>query len=329
MIRIKPLDTLRFMAAFMVFIFHLHKMPVANFDFGFLNSFIKFFGSGVTLFFILSAFSLAYTNSNTPIFQFYKKRVFRIAPLFYFVLIVTLVAQKIIGNDLPSFKEIILNLTFLFNLETQFQESIVFAGWTIGVEMLFYLLFPWFNKLSSFKLAVIVIFITLLNSLENYFEKTEIFDLYLRQINGKSFLYHLPIFLLGILTYRIYQSHLLRKSSTLLTLLIIGVVLSMQFGFVENTNSFNYLFQGLFYSLLSLIFIVYDINTAYSNKLGTWSYSIYLWHPLVIASFSILLDDLGFQFKIILITITLFIISRFSERHIETFTYRKLKQMFL
>jgi peptidoglycan/LPS O-acetylase OafA/YrhL len=101
---------------------------------------------GVTLFFILSAFSLLYSNQRiigTPgwIRLYLLKRLFRIAPLFYVMLAVYCAQYLYWGAPLNRW-ELLANLTFVFNVVPGWDISIVWAGWTIGVEMPFYLCVP-------------------------------------------------------------------------------------------------------------------------------------------------------------------------------------------
>ena len=103
---------------------------------------------GVPLFYVLSAFTLSFSASRRggePIVDFYIRRFFRIAPLFYVM----------IGVYLYTFGEkpvsvVLANLLFVNNfiLADDAYESIVAAGWSISVEMLFYAVFPVFFLLS-------------------------------------------------------------------------------------------------------------------------------------------------------------------------------------
>jgi peptidoglycan/LPS O-acetylase OafA/YrhL len=98
----------------------------------------------VPLFYVLSAFTLSLSASRRggePIVDFYIRRFFRIAPLFYVM----------IGVYLYTFGEkpvsvVLANLLFVNNfiLPDDAYESIVAAGWSISVEMLFYAVFPVF-----------------------------------------------------------------------------------------------------------------------------------------------------------------------------------------
>ena len=136
---------LRALAALAIVAFHvpaLAKMPLPS-ELAFIGT---HFGLGVTLFFVLSAFSLMHSTSPSYgsdgwITRYLTKRFFRIAPLFYFFIFVEIGRRILLSVPLPL-STYLLNFSFLFNLIPERQTSVVFAGWTIGVEMLFYLLFP-------------------------------------------------------------------------------------------------------------------------------------------------------------------------------------------
>lgn len=114
---------------------------------------------GVPLFYVLSAFTLSLSASRRggePIVDFYIRRFFRIAPLFYVM----------IGVYLYTFGEkpvsvVLANLLFVNNfiLRGDAYASIVAAGWSISVEMLFYAVFPvffwWARDLKSALLLAI------------------------------------------------------------------------------------------------------------------------------------------------------------------------------
>ncbi|HEX3060186.1 MAG TPA: acyltransferase family protein, partial [Usitatibacter sp.] len=100
---------------------------------------VAHFYLAVHVFFVLSAFALAYsaTQSPTGYGEYLVKRFFRIAPLFY-----VLVAWAIYRGGRPDWATLAANLTFTFNLVPGMHLSLVWAGWSVGVEMLFYLVFP-------------------------------------------------------------------------------------------------------------------------------------------------------------------------------------------
>lgn len=100
--------------------------------------------TGVHLFFVLSSFSLAnsITLTSNGVYEYGIKRFFRIAPLFYLLLVFQLLWKGPIGAEHHQLNEILLNFSFLFNFTPNLSTGIVYGGWTIGVEMIFYALLP-------------------------------------------------------------------------------------------------------------------------------------------------------------------------------------------
>lgn len=149
------LHGLRAAAALMVLMFHIHVLvPVAAPDW--LQVVRWHFSLGVHLFFVLSAFSLAWANPGAAQAPgpYLVKRLFRIGPLFW---IMQLYFIWLIGWPSPT--QAVLDLTFLFNLVPGKHASHVMAGWTIGAEMIFYALLPLLlnlRRLTHLGLAVAV-----------------------------------------------------------------------------------------------------------------------------------------------------------------------------
>jgi len=140
------IESLRAYAAFSIIVFHV--IHIAGFDPPQSLMFMKWhLGRGVPLFFAVSAFSLAYGYAGRlgawpAVRAFYLRRLFRIAPLYYAALAFQLAANYPPGWSLAHPGELLLNLAFLFNLSPPHVEGIALASWSIGVEMLFYALFP-------------------------------------------------------------------------------------------------------------------------------------------------------------------------------------------
>lgn len=137
------LTSLRSFAALAVVLVHVHYLPepdvrvplqiVAYVDAGVL---------GVPLFYMLSAFTLCFSATGREgegLLAFYLRRFFRIAPLFYVMTCVYLYYQGI-----PSIFAVISNFLLFFNVipTNSVYEGIVWASWSVGVEVLFYAAFP-------------------------------------------------------------------------------------------------------------------------------------------------------------------------------------------
>lgn len=67
------------------------------------------------------------------------RRLFRIAPLFYTAIVLDL----LIGEWQPDLAaKLLMNLTFSFGLANPGSTSLLTGGWSIGIEMVFYVVFP-------------------------------------------------------------------------------------------------------------------------------------------------------------------------------------------
>lgn len=166
-LRHRYVDALRGLAATYVLLFHLALTADPPLP---LPSYIRWFilggGTGVSLFFITSAFTLcgsmaARSARATPetaasrLGDYAIRRFFRIAPLFYVLLLVSWLRDASRGVYHP-WSSVLYNLTFTFNFVPGEETSFVWAGWTLGVEMVFYVVFPLlFRFVTSVERAVL------------------------------------------------------------------------------------------------------------------------------------------------------------------------------
>lgn len=151
--RVIALDGLRAIFALLVLSLHYSvwfNLPVGSQTLAFLDRTSIYAVCG---FFALSGASMALAYSHRglqtgkDLWQFWLKRFFRIAPLYYLVLFV-LVAGRVfrcsVGGECAEnlIERLILNVTFTFGLGQAGVNSLVIAGWSIGIEWVFYALFP-------------------------------------------------------------------------------------------------------------------------------------------------------------------------------------------
>lgn len=148
------LNGLRFFAALSVMLYHFGGVETINGHFG------------VILFFVLSGFLITYLlleekkQTNTiSIRKFYFRRVLRIWPLYFFILLLaTVVIYSTTGLDdnyyeaLPYFLLFIPNWAFVINIGIKY----VVVLWSVGAEEQFYLLWPWvIHKIKVDKLIFV------------------------------------------------------------------------------------------------------------------------------------------------------------------------------
>jgi peptidoglycan/LPS O-acetylase OafA/YrhL len=209
------IDSLRGFAALYVLAFHfsLITTPMAVAP-RWLAPFTGFGGSGVTLFFVVSAFTLCLStdsrkrDESTPLLNYFIRRFFRIAPLFYVWIIAYIVRDIFVFNSIHSPAEIARSVFFVLNLFPGREQGFVWASWTIGVEMLFYVFFPVLFKCAGNlgKATALFLFSLLLRAVWRAALPHMIADLGLVETYYNfSLLHHLPTFLFGIVVYRIFR----------------------------------------------------------------------------------------------------------------------------
>ena len=99
---------------------------------------------GVYAFFVISGFAL-YTSyrdrlgSAAEVRAYFLARFWRIAPLYYTAVALSVAA---FGASDALLTKAFLNASFLFGFANPGETSMVVGGWSIGIEMAFYALFP-------------------------------------------------------------------------------------------------------------------------------------------------------------------------------------------
>lgn len=112
-----------------------------------MGHFISQGTNGVQLFYIASAFTLflsfksRVTNETFPVRNFFIRRFFRIAPMYYLGICYYLFqngfgARWQLGDEKHiTIMNIISNITFLHGLNPYWIYSLVPGGWSIGIEI--------------------------------------------------------------------------------------------------------------------------------------------------------------------------------------------------
>jgi peptidoglycan/LPS O-acetylase OafA/YrhL len=259
--------------------------------------------SGVTLFFLVSAFTLCLSMSSrkehesTPVFNYFIRRLARIAPLFYFWMEIGYFRDAIVFGVTHKPSEFYPSLFFVMNLCPGNECGFVWSSWSIGVEALFYLFFPFiFSAINSFRKAGIAILAALVGKVAWYFILINSFpDRALAEhYYNLSFLNHLPTFFVGVLCFLIYQR--IDREAALrnrLGYLLIGAFMVGYFGFtyggISGHDFTDATFQAILFSALLLglsispLPILVNQVTRFYGKI---SYSFYLTHLTAISMMS-------------------------------------------
>jgi len=148
--RNQSLDLLRGVAILLVVLVHCQEESTGVIP-G-LSWFAKSYGGlGVQLFFIVSGYTMMLTFGGkvdlAAARSFYLRRFFRIAPLFWIAIVFYLLVTRGRGitNFAPggvSIDDVLRTFFFLQWTSVTAYNSVVPGGWSIAVEMQFYLLFP-------------------------------------------------------------------------------------------------------------------------------------------------------------------------------------------
>ncbi|WP_133500603.1 acyltransferase family protein [Cognatilysobacter terrigena] len=296
--RLHFLDAARGLAAAYVVLYHMVLIPEPDLAMPRWASLVVGNGGmGVTLFFIVSAFSLCYTmparrREPAPWVSFFVHRFFRIAPLFYVWIALTLYRDMKLFNASHSPVEIALSASFLFNLVPNMQGGFVWASWTIGIEMVFYAMFPVFlafaknrSQAAAFAIALLLGWWALRGLAPYWPLAMDARDSILQW----SVLRHLPVFACGVVAYYVFMdaasdSGLLDRGRLLLVagLAVIAALLN---GWLPDIYGDLYYWQAVGFTFV-LLGLAYCPARIFVNRitryLGRISYSLYLNHPTIV-----------------------------------------------
>ena len=137
---IRSLTAVRALAAAMVFANHYSALPTYVAPPGILSVVVQQGYIGVDLFFVLSGFILTVryfqelTNHTFNPGKYFQRRVARIYPLYFTILVLTLLLR----HQTPN----ITNLTLTQGFFSDYFPTGISTAWTLTVEECFYLIFP-------------------------------------------------------------------------------------------------------------------------------------------------------------------------------------------
>jgi peptidoglycan/LPS O-acetylase OafA/YrhL len=317
------LNGLRFIAALMVIIHHIEQFKsIYSLPNNFSSTTIQIFGElGVVLFFVLSGFLITYLlleeenkTGSILIRSFYVRRILRIWPLYFLIVILALLVlpnipmfvvpgydQAEIYTDLPG--KIFLYLFFLPNLVSPLFGIVPYASltWSIGTEEQFYLTWPVLLKnIKKYRLVLmfLILFGYLLVARALYSSRTDflpfkyeltafwsIFNIDCMAIGGFfALLLHAKNSLLKFFQNKYLFYFALGFTSILLYRGIYFPILTV------NDIKFEYLykeFYALWFGIIILNFasnreILIRLESKILRYLGKISYGLYMYHPICI-----------------------------------------------
>jgi len=239
---------------------------------------------GVQLFFIVSAFTLTMSyhsrlGEEHQTRNFFIRRYFRIAPMFYLAMVVNILLREGL-HDLSPLR-ILSSLTFTSTLFGEpYQDGYVPGGWTISVEFIFYMLLPLLcTRIKSLNASLLFVLVTLVISASYQPFITRIGMGDELRISFFSIFYQLPVFGLGILAYWIIND----KNRTIKApTALVAAATAAIFCYVTFPVYFGLCIM-FFFLLLTLYLKPYKLFTNKAMaRVGLYSYSMYVVHFVVI-----------------------------------------------
>lgn len=362
----KSLNTLRFIAAISVVIHHAESMKLKN-GIGSLGS-LSFLYNGhnaVTFFFVLSGFLITYLllkerrqTKSINVKKFYLKRVLRILPLYYLLIIIGtilipfLIDCFILDYKIPySLNQVwIYFVLFMPGLVTFFYgHHLLEPLWSIGVEEMFYLIWaPLFRFMQKNVLILLLLVIAIKSILLLIPFLIETSSLYRNIVNtycfeamavgglGSYFVFNLKSDISKSL-YKKYVQYLIY--SILLIFLLF------------NSNIDNVVWRTVFSTpiisqlLIDFLFVYLIIGTSLAknsilkleNKtfsyLGEISYGIYMYHTTIISLVILCFKRIPYSLSPILshglfyclLIVGVLTVSHYSKKYFENY-FLKFKQ---
>jgi peptidoglycan/LPS O-acetylase OafA/YrhL len=297
------IDSIRGYAVLMVLCTHVWGIICNRSGVVFLSNFWQQCRMGVMLFFMISALTLFLSldlkikTERYPIGNFFIRRVFRIVPLFYIILLGYLVFDK------HSTITILSTFTFTngFIPDVMIQNPILIVGWTLAIEMIFYMMLPViFRFVRNINSALILFLITLVLSFIAKLIAFKYLNSYYPHITLVTFTYYwlpaqLPVFSLGIVVYFLlfkidYADSIeaVFKKYFGYSLMLLGIYFAIVLSFATKL----FVTENIAFSFALVLFIAgmaFNPSSIFNNRvarfLGKISYSFYLIHIIIIDLF--------------------------------------------
>lgn len=352
------LNGLRFIAALMVVIHHLEQfLAIFGFKNYWNNKVIISFGDlGVKLFFVLSGFLITYlllveekSTKTISIRKFYIRRVLRIWPLYYLILVLSFfVLVHFDFLRIPGFTErlnshftisLLLYVLFLPNaLMFSYGVVVPFASqaWSVGVEEQFYLIWPVIMKFFKRKINVFVVVLIVYLFLKfvgfDYIKHNIYWTKDLEKV--KNFWEGFSIDCMaigGLFAYILFVRDKLMKIIVNNTIFYISLFLTIL------SIAFHWDFGWFSAEIYSILFGLIISNLAFNYSLRSWlehrplnylgkiSYGLYMYHPLAI----VIAIKIGEKLDIIDNHFLIFCIAFVFTTMIATVSYEIIEKKFI
>ena len=284
---------------------------------GSLPSFLGKIGNigknGVQLFFLISTF-LAFQSYNKyikkeknidyrTILKWFKQKIIKLIPLYYLALILSFLITG--GSSFWLGREghiTVLNLLshifFIHGFFPHYVDSIITVEWYLSILIFIYLIIPFLHKyINNLSKAIssFIIITVACEIIKMILSRVLLFNydvnIYNSFVYDFLFINHLPVILLGIILYYTFDrfkfDRVENKKILSYSLLFISGLLVLAEAFSLNGLLFfsDKTRFGIFFFVIIISQKIYNtkiIDNIIFNYIGRYTYSIYLFHKLII-----------------------------------------------
>ncbi|APG61314.1 acyltransferase family protein [Christiangramia salexigens] len=319
--KIEGIDSLRFFAFLMVFLFHSSDL----FYFGFL---------GVDFFFVLSSFLLTFLalkemNSFGSFSKknFFMRRVLRIFPLYYLILFFSFILLPLVAQFIKLEISLPENQYLFWIFLSNFDDSAYLLPlkflWSIAVEEQFYLLFLFLSIYFRNNIWHVIGGLLLIYLL--YYYANEFYG----WAHYKNLFYHFPNFAIGMAGGWVFYN----KKYSMVGILILLSLTSIFLAYIDPASMIFNINLSLWF--VSIIFATHQFSVKTGNYkvlkifnfLGQYTYGLYLYSGFVIIIFNTFQVFEQFLLQTLLELLCIFIIS-FTSYHLFEKRFLSLKENF-
>jgi peptidoglycan/LPS O-acetylase OafA/YrhL len=248
---------------------------------------------GVQLFFLVSAVTMCLMwdqrrEESQRTLKFYIRRFLRIAPLFWFAIVFYTLAWHVSpdagGLQGITWFQVAITSIFLHTFFPSATNSVVPGGWSIGIEMGFYVVFPLLalvpkDRLLLFSFAAYVILGLLGTAMAERLGSGDGYGIFLYY----SFLTQLPIFPIGMFVYGVTHREVTLSriciGTWVILWLVIAVVAKVKFHWTSRPLLW---FEVMVLAAAVGSSIRWNLATKWLAYIGRLSYSMYLFHFAVL-----------------------------------------------
>ncbi|MHB8205946.1 acyltransferase family protein [Mucilaginibacter sp.] len=304
---------------------------------------------GVQLFFVASALTLFISYSNRVQVEgdhtnrnFFLRRFFRISPMYYLAAII----YSIIFYYIPQYNDgrplvIWKVLANVFYVNGVIPGAINYdppGGWSVGVEMLFYLCLPFlFVRIKSYRNAIVCFVVFTAGSIILKLVIRHILISHAIDYKGPEtwFLYYwfpnqFPVFFLGIILFFALKKISIKSKSKTYILFILSTIILAAISYFMPVMDPNFIVPehiivAIFFSINIFLLAQHPLilfNNQITRFLGEISFSLYLVHFIIVyvlADYCPLPNEpFAKYFTLLLLTLTISVsIAKFTYHFVE------------